>query len=164
MISQHIGKGLTEDKRARWVALILRSAQDAGLPADPEFRSAFSSYIEWGSRLAVHPAFRSHGHLGATLIRLAVSRAHAQGCRTFLAHVPSQNEPSSCPAGRAGQLRHSPPSRPPVDAVRVRPLLVRRRQAQRAILDASATGRCRATARGPRRRCVRALGQERMLA
>ena len=47
----------------------------------------------WGSRLAVHPAFRSHGHLGATLIRLAVSRAHAQGCRSFLAHVQSQNEP-----------------------------------------------------------------------
>ena len=27
--------------------------QEAGLPADPEFRSAFSSYIEWGSRLAL---------------------------------------------------------------------------------------------------------------
>jgi CDGSH-type Zn-finger protein len=53
MVSQHIGKGLTEDKRARWVQLILRSAQEAGLPADPEFRSAFSSYIEWGSRLAL---------------------------------------------------------------------------------------------------------------
>lgn len=38
----------------------------------------------WGSRLAVHPSFRSQGHLGATLIRLAVSRAHAQGCETFL--------------------------------------------------------------------------------
>jgi putative N-acetyltransferase (TIGR04045 family) len=47
----------------------------------------------WGSRLAVHPAFRSQGHLGATLIRLAVSRANAQGCRTFLAHVQSQNVP-----------------------------------------------------------------------
>jgi putative N-acetyltransferase (TIGR04045 family) len=45
----------------------------------------------WGSRLAVHPAFRSQGHLGATLIRLAVSRAHAQGCETFLAHVQAQN-------------------------------------------------------------------------
>ncbi len=53
MISQHIGKGLTEEKRARWVQLIMRSAQEAGLPADPEFRSAFSSYIEWGSRLAL---------------------------------------------------------------------------------------------------------------
>ena len=53
MLSQHIGKGLTEEKRARWVQLILRSAQEAGLPADPEFRSAFSAYIEWGSRLAL---------------------------------------------------------------------------------------------------------------
>jgi CDGSH-type Zn-finger protein/truncated hemoglobin YjbI len=53
MVSQHIGKGLTEEKRARWVQLILRAAQAAGLPADPEFRSAFSSYIEWGSRLAL---------------------------------------------------------------------------------------------------------------
>lgn len=47
----------------------------------------------WGSRLAVHAAFRSQGHLGATLIRLAVSLAHAQGCHTFLAHVQSQNVP-----------------------------------------------------------------------
>jgi truncated hemoglobin YjbI/CDGSH-type Zn-finger protein len=53
MLSQHVGKDLTEDKRARWVQLILRSAQEAGLPADPEFRAAFSSYIEWGSRLAL---------------------------------------------------------------------------------------------------------------
>ena len=53
MVSQHIGKALTEEKRARWVQLILLSAQEAGLPADPEFRAAFSSYIEWGSRLAL---------------------------------------------------------------------------------------------------------------
>ncbi|HEX3707036.1 MAG TPA: CDGSH iron-sulfur domain-containing protein [Mycobacteriales bacterium] len=53
MISQHIGKGLTEDKRARWVQLLLASAQEAGLPTDPEFRAAFSAYIEWGSRLAL---------------------------------------------------------------------------------------------------------------
>jgi putative N-acetyltransferase (TIGR04045 family) len=47
----------------------------------------------WGSRLAVHAAFRHHGRIGATLIRLAVSSAHARGCRTFLAHVQSQNVP-----------------------------------------------------------------------
>ena len=41
----------------------------------------------------VHAAFRRHGHLGATLIRLAVSSAHARGCRVFLAHVQSQNVP-----------------------------------------------------------------------
>jgi CDGSH-type Zn-finger protein/truncated hemoglobin YjbI len=53
MLSQHVGKQLTEQRRARWVALLLRSAHEAGLPNDPEFRSAFAAYIEWGSRLAV---------------------------------------------------------------------------------------------------------------
>lgn len=53
MISQHLGKCLTEEMRARWVTLLLQSAREAGLPNDPEFRSAFQAYIEWGSRLAV---------------------------------------------------------------------------------------------------------------
>lgn len=53
MISQHLGKQLTEQKRARWVALLLAAARDARLPNDPEFASAFRSYLEWGSRLAV---------------------------------------------------------------------------------------------------------------
>lgn len=45
----------------------------------------------WGSRLAVHEDFRKIGALGATLIRLAVSSAHAIGCQTFLANVQPQN-------------------------------------------------------------------------
>jgi hypothetical protein len=53
MISQHLGKELTEEKRARWVQLICLSAEQAGLPSDPEFQAAFRSYIEWGSRLAL---------------------------------------------------------------------------------------------------------------
>jgi truncated hemoglobin YjbI/CDGSH-type Zn-finger protein len=53
MLSQHLGKCLTEDQRERWVALLLRSAREAGLPNDAEFRSAFEGYIQWGSRLAV---------------------------------------------------------------------------------------------------------------
>jgi CDGSH-type Zn-finger protein/truncated hemoglobin YjbI len=53
MVSQHMGKGLTEQARARWVQLLCRSADDAGLPNDPEFRAAFVSYVEWGSRIAV---------------------------------------------------------------------------------------------------------------
>src|SRR5206468_887732 len=66
MISQHIGKGLSEEKRARWVQLITRSAKEAGLPADAEFRSAFTSYIEWGSRLALEnsqPGARPPEHM-----------------------------------------------------------------------------------------------------
>jgi putative N-acetyltransferase (TIGR04045 family) len=47
--------------------------------------------VWWGSRLAVAADYRRVGPLGAALIRLAVSSAHARGCRTFLAHVQSQN-------------------------------------------------------------------------
>ena len=53
MLSQHIGKGIDEAHRRRWVELLMASANDAGLPNDPEFRSVFGAYIEWGSRLAV---------------------------------------------------------------------------------------------------------------
>jgi truncated hemoglobin YjbI len=53
MLSRHLGKVLTDDVRARWVELLVRSANDAGLPNDAEFRSVFSAYIEWGSRIAV---------------------------------------------------------------------------------------------------------------
>ncbi|CAB3692016.1 hypothetical protein LMG24238_03176 [Paraburkholderia sediminicola] len=52
--------------------------------------------VWFGSRLAVHAAFRRYGKIGATLIRLAVSSAHALGCETFLAHVQSQNVPLFC--------------------------------------------------------------------
>jgi CDGSH-type Zn-finger protein/truncated hemoglobin YjbI len=53
MVSQHLGKDLTERQRARWVELMRRSSHEAGLPNDAEFRSAFESYLEWGSRVAV---------------------------------------------------------------------------------------------------------------
>jgi CDGSH-type Zn-finger protein len=53
MLSQHLGKSLTEEMRTRWVELLCRSAEEAGLPADPEFQSAFRSYVEWGSRIAL---------------------------------------------------------------------------------------------------------------
>ena len=56
MLCQHIGKGLTEEMRARWVALLLQSAEEAGLPNDAEWRSTFAAYIEWGSRPAVENA------------------------------------------------------------------------------------------------------------
>lgn len=49
----------------------------------------------WGSRLAVEKRYRRFGGVGvgAGLIRLAVSSAHALGCRRFLANVQSQNAP-----------------------------------------------------------------------
>jgi hemoglobin len=52
MLSHHLGLAITEEQRARWAQLIAPSADEAGLPDDPEFRSAFVAYIEWGTRLA----------------------------------------------------------------------------------------------------------------
>ena len=51
MISQHVGKRITEEQRARWVEMLCRSADDAMLPNDAEFRAAFVAYLEWGSRI-----------------------------------------------------------------------------------------------------------------
>jgi truncated hemoglobin YjbI len=53
MVSRHLGKALREEQRARWVQLLCKSADDAGLPADPEWRAAFVAYLEWGSRIAL---------------------------------------------------------------------------------------------------------------
>ncbi|HUB23079.1 MAG TPA: CDGSH iron-sulfur domain-containing protein, partial [Streptosporangiaceae bacterium] len=40
----------TEEQRARWVALAIRAADQAVLPAEPPFRAALTSYLEWTSR------------------------------------------------------------------------------------------------------------------
>ncbi|HEY6312046.1 MAG TPA: ferritin-like domain-containing protein [Streptosporangiaceae bacterium] len=48
--------GFTEEQRARWVALAVQAADEAKLPADPQFRAALGSYLEWSSRAADTPA------------------------------------------------------------------------------------------------------------
>jgi hypothetical protein len=53
MIRKHLGRGITEPQRRRWVSLLLETADELSLPTDPEFRSALVAYLEWGSRLAV---------------------------------------------------------------------------------------------------------------
>ncbi len=53
MLRQHLGRAITEPQRRRWVNLLMDAADEVGLPDDPEFRAAFASYVEWGSRLAV---------------------------------------------------------------------------------------------------------------
>ena len=53
MIGKHIGKMLTEEKRQRWVHLLIETADELHVKSDPEFRSAFVGYIEWGTRIAV---------------------------------------------------------------------------------------------------------------
>jgi hemoglobin len=53
MIAQHLNRHLTQAQRNQWVRLLLDTADEIGVPDDPEFRSALVGYLEWGSRLAV---------------------------------------------------------------------------------------------------------------
>lgn len=53
MLAQHRGLGITPEQRLRFVTLLSAAADTAGLPDDPEVRSALMAYAEWGSRLAV---------------------------------------------------------------------------------------------------------------
>jgi hemoglobin len=54
MLGHHRGFSITPEQRLRFVTLLSRAADEAELPADPEFRAAIVGYAEWGSRLAVH--------------------------------------------------------------------------------------------------------------
>jgi hemoglobin len=60
MVRRHLGKGITEEQRQHWVHLLLETADEMNLPSDPEFRSAFVAYLEWGSRLAVINSALAH--------------------------------------------------------------------------------------------------------
>ena len=53
MVRQHLNRHLSQEQRRAWVALLLDTADQLGMPDDPEFRSALVGYLEWGSRLAV---------------------------------------------------------------------------------------------------------------
>jgi hemoglobin len=54
MLARHRDLAITAEQRLAFVTLLSRAADDAGLPADPEFRAAIMGYAEWGTRLAVH--------------------------------------------------------------------------------------------------------------
>jgi len=53
MVGKHLEKHLTEARRKRWMELILQSADEIGMPSDPEFRSVLVGHLEWGTRIAV---------------------------------------------------------------------------------------------------------------
>ena len=49
MVGKHRDLGITSEQRFRFASLMSAAADDAGLPDDPEFRSAFVAYIKWGN-------------------------------------------------------------------------------------------------------------------
>jgi hemoglobin len=54
MLAHHRGLDITPEQRFRFASLMSLAADDAGLPADPEFRAALVGYLEWGTRIAMH--------------------------------------------------------------------------------------------------------------
>jgi hemoglobin len=52
MVQKHVQLGITKEQRFRFASLMSLAADDAGMPEDPEFRSALVAYLEWGTRLA----------------------------------------------------------------------------------------------------------------
>jgi hemoglobin len=53
MVTKHLKLGITDEQRFRFASLTSLAADDAGLPNDPEFRSALVAYLEWGTRIAL---------------------------------------------------------------------------------------------------------------
>ena|SRR5437763_4939897 len=54
MLAKHHNLAITSAQRFRFAVLMSLAADDAGLPDDPEFRSALVAYLEWGTRIAQH--------------------------------------------------------------------------------------------------------------
>jgi hemoglobin len=50
-LPKHRGLHISSEQRLRFVTLLSVAADDAGLPADPEFRAAVMGYAEWGTRV-----------------------------------------------------------------------------------------------------------------
>ena len=118
--------GFTEEQRARWVALAIRAADEAVLPADPQFRAALTSYLEWTSRAgdATPPAW-DWGPAGPPAEESApASTADDQEAIT-LARTRRDREL------RGAHQAAVPRARPPVHVVRVRPVVPRRRPGPR---------------------------------
>ncbi|MGH3614237.1 MAG: hypothetical protein ACRDRK_16925, partial [Pseudonocardia sp.] len=62
------------------LALSAEAADAAGLPADPEFRSAFIAYVEWGSRTGRRTRHRHDIARRGTRAALGMGRGTGAGC------------------------------------------------------------------------------------
>jgi len=77
MILRHMGRHLWRDHAAAGSSSC-GHGDEVGLPSDPEFRSAFVAYLEWGHRLAVIKfAGRRNAHPGTRPCRYGVGACRA---------------------------------------------------------------------------------------
>ena len=54
MVEHHVGRGITERHRLRFVEVTMAALDEAGLPDDERFRRRFREYLEWGSKIALY--------------------------------------------------------------------------------------------------------------
>jgi truncated hemoglobin YjbI len=97
MVSRHLGRGLREEQRSRWVQLLCKSADDAQLPTDPEWRAAFVSYLEWGSRLALEnsqPGAHPPPHLPVPRWTWVADATPGSRVSALAEATPQQEEPN----------------------------------------------------------------------
>ncbi len=105
----HAGRGFTEEQRARWVTLAMRAADEARLPADPEFRAALAGYLDWGSRAA---QAESAGDAPAADVAFPAGEPAAEPMPRWDWGPAGAPQPS--PPGGAQAAETAGPGRPPV--------------------------------------------------
>ena len=68
LLVMHCGNGDMSDLGRRFVDCFVASADDAGLPADPEFRAVLRAYMEWAvGEFTSHPDGSSDVPSGASI-------------------------------------------------------------------------------------------------
>ena len=94
MIERHLGRALTDTQRKRWLSLLLDCADEIGVRADPEFRSAFVAYLEWGTR---RPQFAAGSDRARRFTDACVGLGRGQGS---VCPLMERGATSPRPAGR----------------------------------------------------------------
>ena len=110
---------------------MIESANEAGLPTDPEFRAAFVSYIEWGTRhrgRELHArSDASTAHAGAALVVGLRRHTRAHACR--------RSQPTATPATKQ-PVRLPDPTTTPSFTTHIKPLFrTKDRQSMRFAFD-----------------------------
>ena len=156
------GQGASRGAAPRWVELLSKSADDAMLPADPEWRAAFVAYLEWGSRIGLEnsqPGAHPPPHMPVPRWWWSATRRRAGGSPPWPPR--SRRIRSTFPARRACRFeQHVKPlfrERDRQSMRRVRPLVARRRRRARGRDSRSPPGRDDALRRCLARRAGRGV-------
>jgi hypothetical protein len=97
MVTKHRDLDIQPEQRFRFASLMSLAADDAGLPADPEFRAAFVGYLEWGTRLAMSNS--GPGRTSSSRLRSPVGLGRRPALHPVLSSAPHPT--AACPPAPA---------------------------------------------------------------